>query len=195
MKRFILIISLISVFSIGRAEVLQDFFQKLEQKTLESAFSLTMQDNATAPTTYTGTLTMHGEQFAVNVMGIEASYDGETLYSYSEDTDELTLSSPTQEELTEANPLLFAKALTDNCTTTTKEQNDKYVITLVPTDKSAGVQSFTLTLDKANLLPVSATMKESVSKQTTLTFKAPRYTQSKPSFLLQKEGAYLNDLR
>ena len=195
MRRLLFTLSLIPCLCMAQTSVLADFFSKAEQHTLESAFSITIQDDATQPMTYTGRLQMRGEQFIVSVMGIEAAYDGHTLYTYSEDTEELTLSSPTLQELTEANPLLFAKALADNCRTTVKERTDSYVLTLVPNEKVTGVQSFTLTLGKPGLLPLGATMKETLTRRTVLTFTNPRYNNERPSFRLDKPGAYVNDLR
>ena len=65
--------------------VLQSLFAALEQKTLQSDFTITIADTQSAvaysqPMTYSGTLAMHGKQFILEMFGIEAAYDGNTLY-------------------------------------------------------------------------------------------------------------------
>ena len=91
--------------------VLQSLLAALEQKTLVSDFSICIAEQNAQPMTYTGDLTMHGKQFALSMFDMEAAYDGNTLYMYSEDTEELTLSTPSQEELLQTNPFLYAQAL------------------------------------------------------------------------------------
>lgn len=177
------------------ADALTDCFAKLEKQTLVSDFTVTMQSEASQPMTYTGHIVMRGEEFRVNMMDMEIAYDGSVLYNYSEEQNELTLSTPDLEELAAANPLLYARTLVKNGDYTVTDRGDTYRIVLTPYDKTAGVQSFTLTLRKSDLMPLSAVMKETVSRQTVLTLRQPAFTSAKPSFVISKEGAYLNDLR
>ena len=71
--------------------VLQSLFATLEQKTLQSDFTISIAEANGQPMTYTGSLNMHGKQFALEMLGMEAAYDGSTLYMYSDDTEELTI--------------------------------------------------------------------------------------------------------
>ena len=91
--------------------VLQSLLSTLEQKTLVSDFSISIVEQQSQPMTYAGDLTMHGKQFALNMLSIEAAYDGKTLYMYNDDMEELSLSIPTEDELMQTNPFLYAKAL------------------------------------------------------------------------------------
>ena len=70
--------------------ILQSLFSTLEQKTLQSDFSITITQEQTQPMTYAGTLAMRDQKFALEFFGIEAAYDGQTLYMYNEDAEELT---------------------------------------------------------------------------------------------------------
>ena len=121
--------------------VLQSLLAALEQKTLVSDFSISIAEQNTQPMTYTGDLTMHGKQFTLSMFAMDAAYDGNTLYIYSEDTEELTLSTPTEEELTQTNPFLYAQALLPICQYTEKVNGEKTQITLTPNDPSAGIPS------------------------------------------------------
>lgn len=175
--------------------ILQSLFSTLEQKTLQSDFSITITQEQTQPMTYAGTLAMRDQKFALEFIGIEAAYDGQTLYMYSEDTEELTLSTPTEEELIQTNPFLYARALLPLCEYAEKVVGDKTQITLTPRDQSLGINKFVLRLVTTTLLPVSAEIHESDGKVTTLRLNNPEYKNECPKFSIEKPEAFINDLR
>lgn len=175
--------------------ILQSLFSTLEQKTLQSDFSITITQEQTQPMTYAGTLAMRDQKFALEFIGIEAAYDGQTLYMYSEDTEELTLSTPAEEELIQTNPFLYARALLPLCEYAEKAVGDKTQITLTPRDQSLGINKFVLRLVTTTLLPVSAEIYESDGKVTTLRLNNPEYKTECPKFSIEKPEAFINDLR
>lgn len=175
--------------------ILQSLFSTLEQKTLQSDFSITITQEQTQPMTYAGTLAMRDQKFELEFIGIEAAYDGQTLYMYSEDTEELTLSTPTEEELIQTNPFLYARALLPLCEYAEKAVGDKTQITLTPRDQSLGINKFVLRLVTTTLLPVSAEIHESDGKVTTLRLNNPEYKNECPKFSIEKPEAFINDLR
>ena len=177
--------------------VLSSFLTNLEQKTLQTDFNVTVSANAANPLNYPGTITVSGEQFLLSMFGLEAAYDGKTMYMYSGETDELTLTNPTQQELTEANPFLFAKALVNACNIVEKKSGDgaTTIVTLTPKDKSAGIDRFVLKLRNADLLPLSVELKEG-KKMTTLKLTNPRYVTIHPEFIIKPgKDTYINDMR
>lgn len=175
--------------------VLQSLFAALEQKTLQSEFIISIADAQTQPMTYSGSITMHGRQFALEMFNLAAAYDGNTLYMYSEDTEEITLSTPSEEELVQANPFLYAQALLPVCKQVEKTIGDNTQITLTPDDASAGISKFVLRVLTATLLPLSAEIHEADGKITTLRLTKAQYTDTVPIFTIEKEGALINDLR
>ncbi len=175
--------------------VLNRFFDTLSSKTLQADFRITISAQADQPITYNGDIVMRGEQFLLTMGDMEIAYDGTTLYNYSESIEELTLSTPTSDELQQANPLLFARALAKNCEIRQQDGKDNYEFTLLPYNTGAGVQQFTLKVRKSDLLPLLVTIKETIQNTTTLQLLNATYTIEMPSFVLEKEGAYVNDLR
>ena len=183
--------------------VLQSLLAMLEQKTLVSYFTMNYTQspiaNSQSPITYTGNLAMHGKQFTLSMFNMEAAYDGNTLYMYSEELEELSLSTPTEEELVQTNPFLYAQALLPVCQYAEKVVGDKTQITLTPTSPIANNQSpiakFILRVTTATLLPVSAEIHETEGNITTLRLTNPHYTDTAPAFVIEKEGVYVNDLR
>ena len=186
------------------AATLDTFLQTLAENTLQSDFVITISEGASQPMNYPGTITMRGDRFLLEMFDIEAAYDGKTLYVYSATTDELTLSTPTEQELMEANPFLYAQALSKVCTITEQpivvQAGAHLTITLTPNDQTAGILRFTLALRQEKQqgaplwLPQEITIKEG-KQQTTLRLTNPTYTTNIPSFTLTKPDAFLNDLR
>ena len=123
--------------------ILQSLFALLGQKTITTDFTITVQEQASQPISYTGTMTMHGEQFSLEAFGTQAAYDGNTLYMFNEDANELTLSTPARDELLQANPLLFAKAMAEACEVKEQTNQNLTTVTLVPKE-AAGIDRITL---------------------------------------------------
>ena len=215
MRKFFvsILFSLPCLLTNATAATLDTFLQTLAENTLQSDFVITISEGASQPMNYPGTITMRGDRFLLEMFDIEAAYDGKTLYVYSATTDELTLSTPTEKELMEANPFLYAQALSEVCTITEQPSTGdagvppagrkqgggantttNITITLTPNDQTAGIQRFTLRIQKDTMLPLSVEVKEG-KQQTTLRLTNPTYTTNIPSFTLTKPDAFLNDLR
>ena len=129
---------------------LDTFLQTLAEHTLRSDFVISVCEEASQPMNYLGTITMRGDRFTLEMFDMEAAFDGKTLYVYSATTDELTLSTPTEQELMEANPFRYAQALSKVCTITEQPTAQQALtITLTPNDQSSGIQRFTLTLSRS----------------------------------------------
>ena len=179
--------------------ILSSFLANLETKTLQSEFTVSVAEDAVSPLNYPGEITMRGDRFLLHMFGIEAAYDGKTLYMYHGDVDELTLSNPTEQELVEANPFLYAKALVDVCNITERPTtNDKLpttLITLTPKDQSIGINRFVLKVRNSDLVPLSVEIKEG-KKISTLRMKAPKFTDLQPTYtIVPQKDTYVNDLR
>ena len=177
--------------------VLSSFLANLETKTLQSDFTVTVAEEVNAPMNYPGSLTMQGDKFLLTMYGLEAAYDGKTMYMYSADTDELTLTNPTEQELLETNPFLYAKALVNVCNIVERATSDgkQTIITLTPKDQSIGINRFVLRVRTADLIPLQVEIKEG-KKTSTLKMKEPKFVSGKQEYVLKAEkGTYVNDMR
>ena len=179
--------------------ILSSFLSNLETKTMQSDFTITVSEEVNAPMNYPGTITMHGQLFRLTMFGLEAAYDGKTLYTYNADVDELTLSHPAEQELREANPFLYAQALVPVCNVTeraiTNNQSPITIITLTPKDQSIGINRFVLRVRNSDLMPLSVEIKEG-KKTSTLKMKEPKFINTKGEYVIKAEsGTYINDMR
>ena len=160
-------------------------------------FTITVQENAIQPISYTGKLAMHGEQFELEAFGTQAAYDGTTMYMYNIDANELTLSAPTRDELYQANPLLYAQAMADACEITEKTAQGVTTITFMPKERVA-IDQITMKV-KHNAktdeyLPTMITLKEGLTT-TKVLFRNLRYSDELHEFVLKPAGAFINDIR
>ena len=133
------------------------------------------------------------------MFNIEAAYDGRTMYMYSPETDELTLTNPTEQELVETNPLLYAKALVPVCNVTERtvanDPSPVTLITLTPKDQSIGINRFVLRVRNADLMPLQIEIKEG-KKTSTLKFKEPQFVADKQEYkIVPEKDTYINDMR
>ena len=175
--------------------ILSSFLTNLETKTLQSDFTVTVSEEVNAPMNYPGSIVMNGRQFRLSMFNIEAAYDGKTLYMYAPETDELTLTNPTEQELVESNPLLYAKALVPVCNVTERTSGEQTIITLTPKDQSIGINRFTLQVRTADLMPLKVEIKEG-KKSTILKFKDPKFVTTKQEYkIVPDKDTYTNDLR
>lgn len=177
--------------------VLQSLFALLGQKTMTTDFTITVQEHATQPVTYTGSLTMHGEQFILEAFGTQASFDGTTLYMYNIDANELTLSTPTRDELYQANPLLFAQAMADACQITEVTRQNMTSLTFTPQERVA-IDLITMKVKyvekTGEYIPTTIMLKEGL-QTTTVHFRNLRYSDELREYVLKPIGAYINDVR
>lgn len=177
--------------------ILTSFLSNLETKTLQSNFTVTVAEEVNAPMNYPGEITMQGKCFALTMFGMEAAYDGKTLYMYNAELDELTLSNPTEQELLEANPFLYAKALMDVCNVTERAINngEQTLVTLTPKDQSIGIKRFTLKIKNNNLMPLQVEIKEG-KQTTTLKLTNPTFVTTKQTYTITPDkNTYVNDMR
>jgi len=177
--------------------ILSSFLTNLETKTLQSDFTVTVSEEVNAPMNYPGSLTMQGRLFKLDMFALEAAYDGKTMYMYSAETDELTLSNPTEQELVETNPLLYAKALVPVCNITEKSANDgqQTIFTLTPKDQAIGINRFVLKIRNSDLMPLSVEIKEG-KKTSTLKFKEPKFISGEQKWeIIPDKDTYINDMR
>ena len=176
--------------------ILETLFANLQEKVFQSDFVISITEEASQPLNIPGSVTLQAEKFALTMFGIEATYDGENLYMYQADANELTISNPSKEELLTANPFAFAEDLTANANLTERDSKDgaSTYVTLTPKDQSKGISRFVVKLRKADAMPLTVEMKEG-NKTTLLTLKNSRFIDTPPTFTITKEAAFINDLR
>lgn len=174
--------------------ILETFLATLETRTLQSDFTMSVTEQVSQPTNYTGSITMQGDRFLLSMFDLEAAYDGRTLYMYAADVDELTLSTPSERDILLTNPFLYARSLYNICDVSERKSKsgEVDVITLRPRQQGTGIEQLDLRL--RDNLPVSIEIREP-KRSTVLRLTNARYTDETITYTLHHDGAYINDLR
>ena len=194
-------LSLPCLLTSATATNLDTFLQTLAEHTLRSDFVISISEEASQPMNYPGTITMRGDRFTLEMFDMEAAFDGKTLYVYSATTDELTLSTPTEQELMEANSFRYSQTLSKVCTITEQPTAQQALtITLTPNDQSAGIQRFTLTLSRSCALQTAPQCANAGDAGVSPTVNKSEQTLTAQSLWLPqqitiKEGKQLTTLR
>ena len=196
-------------------EIAEQFISKIEKQLLTADYSIELLTGTQRQQVVSGKLQMLGNCFRMTILSTEAAFDGKTLYMYQKETNELTLSIPTEEELLDVNPLIFARALlrastirfaanakatATNVKTKSNPTASAEVVTLdvLPVNKSAGIQRIVIKLRKTDLAPLEIQIREQ-QEQTIIRFSQPSFSHTNPStsslFQLDYPSAWLNDLR
>lgn len=116
-----------------------------------------------------GTLTVSGQKFAMVTGGFGVWYNGKDMYTYSKQSGETAITTPTKAELIESNPIEIIKAYKNNFTATkVSETGGKITIKLTPKRKSDNVKSATLVLNTSTWLPVSIDLTFSSNQRMTV---------------------------
>lgn len=115
----------------------KDILQKAEQ-TLEKSSGIIAEFQGDI----NGSISLKGEKFHLQANGTECWYDGKTLWSYTDKTEEVNISLPTDEELQAINPYRWIKAYKENydyklSETKTKNGIKGYEIILTPEEKQS----------------------------------------------------------
>ena len=167
----------------------------LETKTLQSDFTVTVSEDVNAPMNIPGTIVLCGDKFRLEMLDLEAAYDGQTMYMYSGQTDELTMTNPALQELIETNPFLYAKTMVDVCNVAERTDGEQTIVTLTPFNQAAGINRFVLRLRTADLMPLQLEIKEG-NKISLLKMKEPKFVSDPQQYVLTPgKDTFVNDMR
>lgn len=102
----------------------------------------------------TGQLRTKGRKFSIVSASAGAWYNGASLTTWSKQTGDATITTPTAAELRETNPLLFLDSASDFSASFLKAANaSQKVIKLTPKKRGAPAKDITVTLNAASLTP------------------------------------------
>lgn len=146
----------------------QEVVDKAAEK-IRTAGAITAKFTGTAD----GTLVTSGKKFSIDARGFGIWYNGTDMWTYSQQTGETSLTSPTPSELMETNPLEIIKSYSNKFTASKLgEQGGKYTLKLTPKAKGGSVKAATLVIDTRTWLPASIDMVLSNGSRFTLNIKS-----------------------
>lgn len=183
MKRFIAIFSVIVVSAsialsaaTSAAAVLKKTADNIKASpSITAKFSMSEGRTAT-----NGTLTISGDKFVISAGSSGTTwYNGKDQWVYNPAADEMTLSSPTPDELATINPFVIIASFQKNYKARMLKavKVGTHTIELLPNSKNAEISKAVITIDANNCMPVSAAI--AMSNGHTATIKISSITKGK----------------
>lgn len=172
MKKTILCILAIVALALGAAaQSVVDRAAKLvkESPALTATFRLNGGD---------GRLVMSGARFRLEVPGMKTSFDGNTQYTLNEPDSELTLTTPTLDEIAAINPLAFIGNLRSQFSASTLPDGR---VRFVPVTPGTEVDEIVATFDKRTAMPLMVNMKTQAGELLIDHIKVTRGNKSLPT--------------
>lgn len=164
MNKIITILATLLMPLLATAFTPQEVVEKSAAK-IRSSASL----SASFTGTTSGTLLTSGKKFSINTGGFGIWYNGTDMWTYSQQTGETTITTPTPSELLETNPLEIINNYSKKFTATKlDDQSGKYTLKLTPKAKGESVKAATLVIDTRTWLPASIDMVMSNGSRFTL---------------------------
>lgn len=117
-----------------------------------------------------GTVFIHKQMLHLTSANVKCWYDGKTLWTYRNSTNEVNISTPTAAEQQSINPYLFINMYKKGYSYTMRETTMRgkacYEITLNATSASNKLRKMIITVDKSNYYPLSVTMQRAKGSTT-----------------------------
>lgn len=187
-KLFLIILTILAATAVATAESVVD----RAAKTVKSAPSLTATFRLNGAD---GRLVMSGASFRLEVPGMQTAFDGTTQYTLNEADSELTLTTPTLDEIAAINPLAFIGSLRSRFNTSTLPDGR---IRFMPTETGTDVEEIVTTFDSKSAMPMMVNMKTSAGEILIDHIKVSKGTRTIPASeftIQQKKGITIIDLR
>lgn len=171
-KRILSLLLLCFIWLYAGAADASDTFNKAKSK-IESAKSLSADFSMSySGGTVKGKIYSKGKKFAITSNATSNWYNGKDLYTYDASQNETYVMTPTQAELSEANPLLFISSAANYKVTPSKsKKTGSEVVVLIPKKSGTGVKSVTVEIDTKTLLPKSISVTLSSGGKMNLTLQ------------------------
>ena len=145
-----------------------------------------------------GTIAIKGNKFNARTADATVWFNGKTQWTYMKKTDEVNVTTPTQAQQTQMNPLTFINMYKSGYKLSMKTVEGKYEVRMVAENKSRSVQEMFIVVNPKTFVPTQVRMRQKDSWTTIniSNFKAP--PQSDAIFTFNKKdfpSAEIVDLR
>ena len=184
-------------------KILADLLAAAKTNAIKTSFKLTMREkNDSQPQSTSGTFTLKGNKFVLEMDAMKSWFDGKTQWSYVPQNNEVSITEPTEKELSETNPMAILSSFKSKCiirfsTKVKSEQN--YCIEMTPKIKN-DISNIEVQVNKStgNLFSIRLTNKNGNTSLLTLSNfqKGINVTDNIFIFNASKyKGITVNDLR
>lgn len=131
---------------------------------ISAAYNISVSGNK-----YSGRISFCGDRFSMTSPQILTWYDGKTQWSYNKEDNEVTVTEPTPDELSQINPFVIINSFRSNFTAKSLTAPKGFVkLELKAKDPKNEVQSAVVTLNEQSLMPTQIQLVTSSKQQITI---------------------------
>lgn len=202
----LLIISIVTVSAQNKADaekVVSDLLAQMRSNAITVSFTLKVSGkNSVNSQQNSGTFTLKANKFVLEMDELKAWFDGKTQWAYLTESNEVTITEPTEVELAQTNPLAILSAYKSKClikfSKTTSTQY--YLIDMLPRDKKSDFTKIEVQVAKSsgNLVSIKMTGKNGQTTLLSLSNYRKGVKVTDDMFVFNKarfKGVSVNDLR
>ena len=105
------------------------------------------------PQISTGTFTLKGTKFLLEMEPMKAWFDGKTQWAYVIQNNEVSITEPTEKELSETNPMAILSGFRAKCSikfSTKVKSNQNYCIEMIPKISNKDISKIEVQVNKSN---------------------------------------------
>ncbi|MGC3979547.1 MAG: outer membrane lipoprotein carrier protein LolA [Paludibacteraceae bacterium] len=151
-------------------KVIEKILNLSQTNAVKTNFSLAVQSSTVGHQTMKGSFTMQGRKFSLTTGDMNIFFNGKTQWAYREDLNEVTITNPTEKELTETNPMAILSAYKAKSTIKMVKTNaTTHIIQLTPKDAKSDVKKIIVSVNKTNNYPLSLQLTDKKGTVSTLT--------------------------
>jgi len=155
------------------------------------------------PMVTTGTFTLKGTKFVLEMDAMRAWFDGKTQWAYVPESNEVSITEPTVKELSETNPMAILSGFKSKCIirfSTKVKSGQNYCIEMIPRTRNNDITKIDVQINKANGTLVSIKLLNKNGGTTLLTLNnfQKGINVSDNTFIFSSakhKGVTVNDLR
>ena len=145
-----------------------------------------------------GTIAIKGNKFNARTPQATVWFNGKTQWTYMKKTDEVNVTTPTQAQQTQMNPLTFINLYKTGFKLSMKTVEGKYEVRMQAENKSRSIQEMYIVIDPKTYVPTQVRMRQKDSWTTINISNFKATSQSDAIFTFNKQdfpSAEIVDLR
>ena len=160
-----LLLSSITAFAQTGKEVLDATSKLLTKSTATRVVFTGTNFSGTQETgNFSGTIVLKGSKYNLESDMIRAWFDGETLWTIFNGSEEVNVSLPTEQEIQTMNPLyfinLYKQGFSLTCDKMDYNGTPAYIVKMLPADAATSIAEMSVIVSQATNLPLSIRMKK-----------------------------------
>jgi len=201
----ILTLQIISAQKNTEAEkIISELLTSAKTSAIKTSFKLiSLQKKDPIPQISSGTFTLKGTKFVLEMEAMKVWFDGKTQWAYVHQSNEVSITEPSEKELSETNPMAILsgfKAKSFIRFSTKVKSNQNYCIELTPKTSQKDIQKIEVQVNKSNenLFSIKITNKNGDESVLTLSNYQKGLDINENTFVfnaLKYKGVTINDLR